>query len=333
VRSLLRGRPSVHPFAGAEVFALGTTGAPRLRLLVDVLRVLAAIRAAGAPSARPEILHGIGLSPGVVATIVGRLLGIPSVVSLIGGELTSLPAIGYGELRTAKGRAIVKALLAQSRTITVASGFMQARVAQHGGHARRMPFGIDVDRFRAPVSRPDGSPFRLLHVGTLCALKDQLTLLRAVRALLDDGLDVALDVVGFDDWGGRVQRESGGLGLNGRVIFHGWRERDQLVALQRTAHAFVMTSLDDVAPAAVLEAAAAGLPIVGTNVGFIADWAPEMAVATPIGDGRALAAALRRVLGDRAERERLASHAQAWVSRHASLDANDAFVRLYRELA
>jgi len=333
VRSLLRARPPAHPFAGAEVFALGTTGAPRLRLLVDVLRVLAAIRAAGPQSARPEILHGIGLSPGVVATIAGRLLGIPSVVSLIGGELTSLPAIGYGELRTAKGRAIVRALLAQARTITVASGFMQARVERHGAYARRMPFGIDVDRFRAPVARPAGPPFRLLHVGTLCAVKDQLTLLRAVRALVDGGLEIALDVVGFDDWGGRVQREAQGLGLNGRVSFHGWAERDQLVALQRRAHAFVMTSLDDVAPAAVLEAVAAGLPIVGTNVGFIADWAPEMAVATPVGDARALAVALRRLLGDRAERERLAANAQAWVSRHADLDANDAFVRLYRELA
>ncbi len=333
VLSLLRARAAAYPFAGAEAFALGTTGAPRLRLLADALRVLAAIRAAGPRSARPEILHGIGLSPGVVATVAGRLLGIPSVVSLIGGELTSLPAIGYGELRSAKGRAIVSALLAQARTITVASGFMRARVEQHGARARRMPFGIDVDRFRAPVARPDGPPFRLLHVGTLCALKDQLTLVRAVRALVDDGLDVALDVVGFDDWGGRVQRESDALGLNGRVIFHGWAERDHLVGLQRSAHAFVMTSLDDVAPAAVLEAAAAGLPIVGTDVGFIADWAPEMAVATPIGDARALAAALRRLLGDRAERERLASNAQAWVSRHASLAANDAFVRLYRELA
>jgi len=152
-------------------------------------------------------------------------------------------------------------------------------------------------------------------------------------AALGGGLEIALDVVGFDDWGGRVQREAQGLGLNGRVSFHGWAERDQLVALQRRAHAFVMTSLDDVAPAAVLEAVAAGLPIVGTNVGFIADWAPEMAVATPVGDARALAVALRRLLGDRAERERLAANAQAWVSRHADLDANDAFVRLYRELA
>ena len=76
-----------------------------------------------------------------------------------------------------------------------------------------------------------------------------------------------------------------------------------------------------------------GLPIVGTEVGFIADWAPEMAVATPVGDPRALAAAFRQLLGDRAARGRLAASAQAWVRRNAGIDADDAVVRLYRVLA
>ena len=132
--------------------------------------------------------------------------------------------------------------------------------------------------------------------------------------------------------GGRVQRESDQLGLNRRVTFHGWKDRDDLAALYRSAHVFVMTSLDDAAPVAVLEAAASGLPIVGTDVGFIADWAPEMAIATPIRDPGGLANALRQLLASRADRERLAARAQDWVVRHASLDANDAFMSLYRDL-
>jgi glycosyltransferase involved in cell wall biosynthesis len=278
------------------------------------------------------VLHGIGLSPGIIATTVGRLLGIPSVVSLIGGELTSLPEIDYGELRTAKGRAIARALLRHAGTITVASRFMQARVESLGAGARLLPFGIDVRRFSGPVVRPDGPPFRLLHVGTLCALKDQLTLVRAVRLLADDGFDVVLDIVGWDDWEGRVQRESEQLGVKPLVTFHGWKDRDDLIALYRAAHIFVMTSLDDAAPIAVLEAAASGLPVVGTSVGFIADWAPEMALATPIGDPGALAKALRHVLVSRGDRERLASRAQEWVVRQASLDANDGYANLYREV-
>jgi glycosyltransferase involved in cell wall biosynthesis len=323
---------SVYRFAGADVRQLGTARTPRFRLLADVIRVTAAIHALRPRSGRLEILHGIGLSPGIVATFVGRLLGIPSVVSLIGGELTSLPQIDYGELRTTKGRLIVKVLLRHAGAITVASRFMQKRVERQGARARLMPFGIDVRRFEGPVVRPDGPPFRLLHVGTLCALKDQLTLLRATRLLVDEGLDVTLDIVGWDDWRGRVQRESDQLDLNRRVRFHGWTGQDDLVKLLRGAHAFVMCSLDDAAPVAVLEAAASGLPIVGTDVGFIADWAPTTAIATPIGDPRGLANALRGILTNRHERERMASQAQDWVRRYATLDANDVFVSLYQEL-
>jgi glycosyltransferase involved in cell wall biosynthesis len=330
--SIWRFGGSVYRFAGADVFQLGTVGAPRFNLLSDVLRVMMTIHAGRRRWGLPEVLHGIGLSPGIVATFVGRLLGIPSVVSLIGGELTSMPEIGYGDLRTMKGRAIAAILLRHAGTLTVASQFMQKRVQRHGARARVMPFGIDVNRFLGPVLRPEAPPFRLLHVGTLCALKDQVTLVRAIRLLADDGLDVSLDIVGWDDWSGRVQLECDRLTVSARVRFHGWRGRDELVSLCRNAHAFVMTSLDDAAPVAVLEAAASGLPVVGTDVGFIADWAPQMAVKTPPSDPRALADALRFVLSNHHERERLASKAQSWVCQHATLGANDAYVRLYREL-
>ena len=331
--SLYRSDASVHRFAGAEVVQLGTARMLALRVPTDLVRVAAALHATGRRSGRPEVIHGIGLSPGLTATFAGRLLGIPSVVSLIGGELTSLPEIDYGDLRTAKGRVIVKTLLRTAGTITVASRFMQERVERHGARARLMPFGIDAGRFAGPVDRTDGPPFRLLHVGTLCPLKDQLTLVESLRRLVERGLDFTLDVVGWDDWQGRVQLEAARLGVGQRIRFHGWMGQDGVVALCRSAHGFVMTSRDDVAPAAVLEAAAAGLPIVGTRVGFIADWAPDRAIATPIRDPGALADALQRVLTRRDERVRLGSQAQAWVFRHASLEANDAYLRLYAELA
>jgi glycosyltransferase involved in cell wall biosynthesis len=209
---------------------------------------------------------------------------------------------------------------------------MQARIRSHGAGARLIPFGIDVDRYAGPVARPDAKPFQLLHVGTLCAVKGQLSLLRATRLLLDRGVDVELHVVGWDDWDGTIQREALRLELGRRVTFHGWKTREELRRLHLAAHVFVMASIDDVAPVAVLEAAAAGLPIVGTDVGFIADWAPDMAVKTPVGDAVALARALETVLSDRPLREELAGRAQSWVRQHADLNADDAFMALYREL-
>jgi glycosyltransferase involved in cell wall biosynthesis len=334
IRVFSRGgsKPVPYRFAGADVFQLGTIRATRFRVVADVVRVLGAIHLTGSGSRRPEILHGVGQAPGFVATVAGALLGVPSIVSLIGGELTSLPAAGYGELRTAKGRTMMEIQLRHAHAITAASRFMQKRVESHGARARLLPFGIDVPRFLFPVTRPAGPPFRLLHVGNLYPVKDQLSLVRAMRLVVDGGFDVELDIVGWDDWNGSVQRESARLGLIQRVRFHGWKARDELLPLYRSAHVFVMSSVDDVAPIAVLEAAASGVPVVGTDVGFIADWAPRMAVMTPISDPPALADGLKKVLSNRGYREELASRAQAWVRRHASLEANDAYLDLYREL-
>jgi hypothetical protein len=53
------------------------------------------------------------------------------------------------------------------------------------------------------------------------------------------------------------------------------------------------------------------VPTVGTAVGHVADWAPEAAVAVPIGDSLALAEAIGRLAGDEDERLRLARAAQA----------------------
>jgi glycosyltransferase involved in cell wall biosynthesis len=277
-------------------------------------------------------LHGVGLSAGVVATLVGRALGIPAVVSLIGGELTDLPDIGYGEFRTVRGRVLARVSLRYAHTITVASRFMQRRVHSHGASAKLMPFGVDVRRFCGAVARDDGPPFRLLHIGTLCPVKDQLTLVRALRLVLDRGTNVELDIVGADDWTGTVQREAASLALTQRIRFHDWTSQKGLLALYRGAHILVMTSVDDVAPMVVLEAAAAGLPAVGTDVGFIADWAPHMAMKTPVGNPGSLALALDHLIARRDEREAMAGRAQQWVRQNASLEANKAYLGLYAEL-
>jgi hypothetical protein len=55
-------------------------------------------------------------------------------------------------------------------------------------------------------------------------------------------------------------------------------------------------------------------------------------VKTPTRDPPALARALETVLANRSYREQLAGRAQKWVRDHAALEANDGYLRLYREL-
>src|SRR5262245_28120732 len=88
---------------GVEVTALGGAlgrGQASLRLWRDALRTLAAEH-----RRRPfDVLHAFwATESGAITTLAGRWLGIPTLVSLAGGELVHLPSIGYGDgLRAAE---------------------------------------------------------------------------------------------------------------------------------------------------------------------------------------------------------------------------------------
>jgi glycosyltransferase involved in cell wall biosynthesis len=118
---------------------------------------------------------------------------------------------------------------------------------------------------------------------------------------------VRLDLVGQDTLGGALQAQARSLGIADRVAFHGFVGHDDLPALYRQSDVYVQSSFHESAPAAVLEAAASGLPIVGTDVGFVADWSGDAAVAVPVNDPGALAGALVRLLTGNEERRRLAA--------------------------
>jgi len=83
----------------------------------------------------------------------------------------------------------------------------------------------------------------------------------------------------------------------------------------------------------LLEAAAVGVPTVGTRVGLIADWSPEAAMSVPVGDLKGLARAIVELASNEDMRLRLA---QAAHQRAIANDADDYASRLrslYAELA
>ena len=100
----------------------------------------------------------------------------------------------------------------------------------------------------------------------------------------------------------------------------------------RQAHVSVICSRHEAGPLVVLEAAAVGVPTVGTAVGHIVEWAPGAAMAVAIGDAGALAAAIDQVLSDEPLRLRLARAAQLRAL-HEDADYTAAcFERLYFQL-
>jgi glycosyltransferase involved in cell wall biosynthesis len=267
---------------------------------------------------------------GSIAAIAGWRLHVPVVLHLSGGEMASMPDIAYGQRRTARGRLVLRLATAGARRITVASTPMAEAAAALGYEVRRIPLGPALDRWPPVPPRPRDptATARLLHIADLNRVKDQDTLLKAAAWLARMGVDFHLDIAGHDTMGGDVQRAAGRLGLADCVTFHGKLRYPDLHALAIRADLHLLSSRHEAGPLAVIEAALAGAPTVGTRVGHVAEWAPTAAIAVPVGDAEAMACAARRLLDDDAHRMRVAQAAHE----RALAENADVTARLFEEL-
>lgn len=280
-----------------------------------------------------DIIHGYWADPaGLLAAVIGKRLGIASVVTCDSGEFTSIPDIGYGLQRSLRGRAIVALACRLASSVHVTSRFMEGLAAERQIQATCIPLGVEVRRDATSERPAEGPPWRLLQTAALNRVKDHSTLLDAL-ARLRKTVDVELDLVGEDTMDGRLQHEAMRLGVQDVVRFHGFVPHDQLAAFRRAAHLYVQSSRHEAAGVAVLEAAAARLPIVGTRVGFVADWADAAVLPVSPGDPEGLAAAIASLLRDPARRGALAAAAYEWVTTHDADGTARRLQALYASLA
>lgn len=159
-----------------------------------------------------------------------------------------------------------------------------------------------VDTSAAARAVPAGGPPLLVSVGRLKEPKDFLTLVRAAGRLHGD---FRLRVLGDGPDRAEVVAEIEQLGLRDRVELAG--EVDDVPRHLAAADAFVLSSRSEGMPMSILEAMAAGLPVVATRVGGIAELVAdgETGLLVPAGDAAALAAALQRLVDDEALRKAL----------------------------
>src|SRR5205823_1406500 len=94
-------------------------------------------------------------------------------------------------------------------------------------------------------------------------------LLEAVALLERERDDFRLEIVGDGPRRGEYEAIRRRLGLEDRVLFSGWKTKDEVASLMRAADVFVLASRYDSNPCALIEALASGLPVVATAVGGI----------------------------------------------------------------
>jgi glycosyltransferase involved in cell wall biosynthesis len=320
--SQLAGDADVHVFAlryphqaaryelfGAHVTALGG-GDGRGRSSAGLWRLTASALAAEHRDRPFDVLHAFWAGePGFVAALMGRALRIPTVVSLAGGELARLRDIGYGGLLRRTERMKTRLALRLAHVVTAGSALGLASARPWSGsrlqsRLRRIPLGVDVAMFAPAQPRSDDGPARLLHIASLSPVKDQATLLFAAALLHKRGYSFQLDIAGSGPLLGELRSLARRLNLDAVVRWRGEIVHDLLPGEYRRAQLFVLSSRHEAQSMVALEAAASGLPVVGTSVGVLPELAPGAARVAPVGDAPGLADGIADLLDDETRRIR-----------------------------
>jgi len=306
---------------GSEVITLGGAAIRGPATLALWRRTLGVLRAEH--RRRPfDVLHAFwATESGMLTALAGRLLRVPTLVSLAGGELVALSDIGYGDQRVAWERIKVALALRLASAVSAGSQYLRHIAQRFRPGVVRLPLGVDTALFR-PAAGYGGQ--RLLHVGTLTPVKDQRALLTAFARVQAGNRRATLDVVGDGPLLGSLRELATGLGVASAVRFLGAADHAALPAIYHSADIFVVSSRHEAQCMVALEAASCGLRVVGTSVGVV----PELAPATPVpvGDVPALA----RAIGS----DGPAIDARALVEREFALDVcTRGFLSCYGRLA
>jgi glycosyltransferase involved in cell wall biosynthesis len=192
---------------------------------------------------------------------------------------------------------------------TVVVGPQLAR--RYQAAARLLPISVSLVERSEIVSAQDArarrydGELRALAVGRLETEKNPL-LLADVLARLDDDRRWRLVVCGEGELEPRLEDRLATLGERARAELRGYVAIDGgLRELYRASHAFLHVSWTEGVPQVLFEAFAAGLPVVATSVGGVAEAVGDAALLVPPGDADAAARALARVAGDVELRARL----------------------------
>ena len=283
----------------------------------------------------PDAVH-LGFSGiGVAIRDALDLLGdVPLVVSCRGTDELVRPLLDP-DRAAALGDLVARV----DRVHAVADAVAEAVVALGADPAavRVIRPAIDLARWTPPADAapPRSGPAQVVAVGRLEAAKGLDDLLAAIATLHDDGLDLALDVVGRGPHLDALRLRAARSGVAEQVTFHGAQPPEEVRRIVRTADLFVSASLSEGISNGVLEAMATGVPVVSTEVGGMAEVITDGVDGWLVPAGRPvhLAAAIAGALDDPVRRAAVGAAGRRRVEDGFGLERQGAeWLALYRDL-
>lgn len=171
--------------------------------------------------------------------------------------------------------------------------------------------------------RLDNNGFRILAVGSLTAQKDHATLISALGMLARIGVQFTATIIGQGSLQETLQAHVEREGIVEKVRFSGALPHDAVLREYENADVFVLSSRWEGSPNTVLEAMAAGLPVVATHVGGVSDFVldQETGILVQPGEPEAISRALASLARDPILRSDMGIAGRERVSNHFSVEA------------
>jgi glycosyltransferase involved in cell wall biosynthesis len=292
---------------------------------------------------RPDIVHTHTAKAGVLGRLAATISGVPIIVHTYHGHILH----GYfpAHINVAL-RAMERWLARRTQCIVAVSGrirddLLRYRIAAPS-KIRVVPLGIPLEPFttlvrglgdfRREMGTATAQPL-IGIVGRIVPIKDHQLFLRALRLVVERRPEARGVVVGDGPGTGQARADARALGIEGRVIFAGWRM--DLPRIYADLDALVVSSRNEGTPVSIIEAMAAGCPVVATAVGGVPDMITDGATGRLVrpGDSEALARAILDTLGDGEGSRRMTARARAEaMSRYGAGRLVGDIERLYGEL-
>ena len=284
-----------------------------------------------------------------VMTGLQVLVGLPLAAALGMKNVVMLSGCGEGErLRhSTRGRWLLWLLRRFADRIIVLNSAMEEELRSLGfGCERLVLLGCEAnpDVFR-PTGTDERCPLRsrwkietdaavIVFCGRLVPGKGLFTLIEAFSLLHLQWPNALLVIAGDGPLAAELHLKVEKAGLGGRVIFEGQLPESSIGEILRLSDIFVLPSQSEGIPAALVEAAAAGLPSVVSDIPgteIIVDQVHGL--RTKAGDSSSIAASLTTLLSDQASRLRMGAAArQLFLSGYTPDKVAEGHERMFREL-
>lgn len=278
-----------------------------------------------------DIMHGHGFKSDAVGLLASRIAGCRMMTTPHGWSIEKDWKLQFYE------RLDRKMFRHMDLVCPLSPELMQGLAGTVDKNRLKLVFnGVDIDEVRSlkSVSARKESTYTIGYIGRLVELKDIPTLFSGLRKLVDSDIDARLVLVGDGPLRQDLEEHAACLGIDGRVEFVGFRS--DAAAWLQSFDLFVLPSLSEGIPRCVMEAMAASVPVVASDItgcrNLIDDGTTGLLFSP--GDSSDLAAKIKQVMSHPDQARFMVENANRKVEKEFSnRRMAQEYMTIYEELA